>query len=68
MAQRGFGQVPTVAGTIISITNLSNVRKRQIVSCCLAAVHDVPDAADQRPALREGRKASARCALIRICK
>lgn len=40
MAQRGFGQVPRVAETIISTTNLSNVRKRQIVSCCLAAVHD----------------------------
>lgn len=57
MAQRGFEKVPIVAGTIISIRNLSNVRKRQIVSRCLAAVHDVPNAADRRTALREGRKA-----------
>lgn len=67
MAQRGgggVGQVPRVAETIISITNLSNVRKRQIVSCCLAADHD----GGQLCTLREGREASARGALIRICK
>lgn len=38
MAQMGFRQVPIDAGIITSITNLSNVRKRQIVSCCLANV------------------------------
>lgn len=48
MAQMGFRQVPIVSGIIISIINLSDVKKRQIVPCCLAAVYNVSDAADWR--------------------
>lgn len=44
----GFRQVPIVSGIIISITHWSSSGKRQIVSCCLAAVHDVPEAAQWR--------------------